>query len=65
MEEILDYDHYWDIVGAILISFIALVVGFVAKKQRSLSHIVNLDVEKQAKKSKSKLNLKENKRVQL
>jgi hypothetical protein len=64
IKEILDFDYYTDIGGAIVMIFVILVLGFVAKKQRTLSQKVDNDVEKQAKKEKAKLNLKENKRIQ-
>jgi hypothetical protein len=64
MKEILEFDHYESIVGAVLISIIALITGVLCKKQINISKQLNYDVEKQAKKSKSKQNLKENKKLQ-
>jgi hypothetical protein len=63
IKEILSFDHYESIVGAVLISLIALIMGFIFKKQRTLSKQVENDVEKQVKKFKTKQNLKENKNV--
>jgi hypothetical protein len=37
MKEILEFDRYESIVGAVLISIIALVIGFVCKKQMAIS----------------------------
>jgi hypothetical protein len=64
INEILDFDYYTDIGGALVLSLVILVLGFVFKKQREISQKVNNDVEGQAKKAKAKLNLKENKRIQ-
>jgi hypothetical protein len=64
INEILDFDYYTDIGGALVLSLVILVLGFVVKKQREISQKVNNDVEGQAKKAKAKLNLKENKRIQ-
>jgi hypothetical protein len=64
MKEILEFDHYESIVGAVLISIIALVTGVLCKKQINISKQLNYDIEKQTKKSKSKQNLKENKKLQ-
>jgi uncharacterized membrane protein YqgA involved in biofilm formation len=60
----LEFDHYESIVGAVLISIIALVTGVLCKKQINISKQLNFDVEKQAKKSKTKQSLKETKKMQ-
>jgi hypothetical protein len=65
IKEILDFGHYESIVGAVLMSVIILVVGFIFKKQRNLTQQLETDLEKQFKKSKTKQNLRENTRVHL